>query len=70
VRRGSCRPSGRASAGLRVGDIITNIDGQPATDLNQLAAIELTKKPGDSVSIGYERSGHASTTMLVLGSQP
>jgi putative serine protease PepD len=59
-----------ASAGLRVGDIVTNIDGQPATDPNQLAAIELTKKPGDSVSIGYERSGHASTTTVVLGSQP
>jgi hypothetical protein len=35
-----------------------------------LAAIELTKRPGASVSIGYERAGGASTTTVVLGQQP
>ena len=46
-----------ASAGLRAGDVITKLDDQPATDTNQLAAITLTKRPGDSVSITYERGG-------------
>jgi putative serine protease PepD len=64
-------PGGPAErAGLRAGDIITSIDGQPATDPTKLAVIELTKRPGASVSIGYERDGRASTTTVVLGQQP
>ncbi len=64
-------PGGPAErAGLPAGDVITSIDGQPATDPTQLAAIELTKRPGASVSIGYERAGRASTTTVVLGQQP
>jgi putative serine protease PepD len=59
-----------ASAGLRAGDVITKLDDQPATDTNQLAAITLTKRPGDSVSITYERGGRSATTTVILGAQP
>jgi putative serine protease PepD len=59
-----------ASAGLRVGDIITMIDGAPATDPNQLFALTLTKRPGDTVSITYVRNGRSTTTTVTLGSQP
>jgi putative serine protease PepD len=59
-----------ARAGLRVGDVITKLDGQPATDTNQLAAITLTKRPGESVSVTYERAGQSATASVVLGAQP
>jgi putative serine protease PepD len=56
-------------AGLRVGDIITALDGQAATDTNQLAAISLTKRPGESVSVRYERAGRTATATVVGGGQ-
>jgi putative serine protease PepD len=63
-------PGGPAArAGLRAGDIITSIAGQPATHTNQLAAVELTKRPGDSVSIGYQRNGQGASATLILGAQ-
>jgi putative serine protease PepD len=57
-------------AGLRVRDVITTIDGQKATNNDQLVIITLTKKAGDTVSIGYERGGQAAKTTVTLGSQP
>ncbi len=60
-----------AAAGLRNGDVITKIDGEPATDANQLLAVTLTKKPGETVSITYERNGGSPrTTEVTLGTAP
>ena len=57
------------AAGLRPGDVITAIDGEPANDLNQLALLTLTKKPGQSVTVTYEREGKSSDTSVTLGAQ-
>ncbi len=38
-----------AAAGLRPEDVITSIDGEPATSNIQLQELTLTKKPGDTV---------------------
>ena len=59
-----------ASAGLQKGDIITEIDGQPATDPNQLAAVQLTKKPGQTVDVTYERNGKSTNATITLTEQP
>jgi putative serine protease PepD len=59
-----------ATAGLRADDVITTIDGQPATSNIQLQELTLTKKPGDTVSIGYTRAGRSATTTVTLGAQP
>jgi putative serine protease PepD len=59
-----------ASAGLRSGDVVTSIDGQPATSNIQLQELTLTKKPGDMVSIGYHRGGHSATATVTLAAQP
>ena len=59
-----------AQAGLRPDDVITSIEGQPATGNIQLQELTLTKKPGDMVSIGYVRGGHSATTTVTLGAQP
>jgi putative serine protease PepD len=60
-----------AKAGLRAGDVITEIDGQTATTNIQLQELTLTKQPGDTVTIGYARDGATGKTATVtLGSQP
>jgi len=64
-------PSGPAhSAGLREGDIITTIDGQPATSTDQLSHLTLTKHPGDKVELGYQRDGRSGTATVTLASTP
>jgi len=64
-------PGGPAArAGLRAEDVITSIDGQPATSNIQLQELTLTKKPGDTVSIGYTRAGQPATTTVTLAAQP
>jgi S1-C subfamily serine protease len=59
-----------ATAGLRADDVITTIDGQPATSNIQLQELTLTKKPGDEVSVGYARAGQPATATITLGAQP
>jgi len=59
-----------AAAGLRAEDVITSIEGKPATSNIQLQELTLTKKPGDTVSIGYVRAGHSATATVTLAAQP
>jgi putative serine protease PepD len=59
-----------AAAGLQQGDVITAIDGQPATDPTQLALLTLKKKPGDTVTLTYDRAGASATATVTLGSPP
>ena len=64
-------PGGPAeAAGLRAGDVITAIDGEPATDPNQLAAATLKKKPGETVKLTYVREGQTADAVVTLGAQP
>jgi putative serine protease PepD len=58
-----------AAAGMRVGDIVTSIDGQAATSTDQLMAITLTKRAGDRVEIGYERNGSKATATITLAAR-
>jgi putative serine protease PepD len=59
-----------AQAGLRQGDVITQINGEAATDPNQLQELTLTKKSGDKVSLTYVRNGKSTTTTVTLAEQP
>jgi putative serine protease PepD len=59
-----------AQAGLRPDDVITSINGQPATSNIQLQELTLTKKPGDTVTIGYTRAGQTATATVTLSAQP
>jgi putative serine protease PepD len=64
-------PGGPAArAGLQASDVITSVDGEPATSNLQLQELTLTKKPGDTVSIGYSRAGQSATATVTLGAQP
>jgi putative serine protease PepD len=59
-----------AMAGLRQGDVITKVDGNPATSNVQLQEVTLTKHPGDKVTVDYVRAGKAATATVTLGAQP
>jgi putative serine protease PepD len=59
-----------ATAGLHPEDVITKIDGEPATSNIQLQELTLTKKPGDTVSIAYTRNGQSAPATVTLAAQP
>jgi putative serine protease PepD len=59
-----------ANAGLRPGDVITEINGKPAISPSEVTAITLTKKPGDTVELTYTRNGTSKTTTVTLGAAP
>src|SRR5215831_334379 len=59
-----------AQAGLQEGDVITTINGKPATSNTQLQEVAITKNPGDTVEIGYNRNGKSATTKVTLGTKP
>jgi putative serine protease PepD len=57
-------------AGLRQGDVITSIDGTAASSNVQLQELTLTRKPGDTVAIGYVRDGKEGKATVTLAAQP
>ncbi|HEX8859997.1 MAG TPA: M50 family metallopeptidase [Actinomycetes bacterium] len=58
------KPAPAAAAGLRAGDRIVAIDGQPISTFDQLRSV-LSDKAGQRVSIIYNRDGRDITTTLV-----
>ena len=56
-------------AGLQVGDVVTAIDGQPVTTAEELIVAVRTHRPGDQVTLTYERGGQQSTAEVTLGSR-
>jgi len=59
-----------ATAGLRMGDVITKINGQPATSTIELQELTLTMKPGATVQLEYSRGGQSATATVTLGTEP
>jgi len=59
-----------ANAGIHVGDIITEVAGQPATSTETLTGLATRKRAGDTVDITYVRDGKTSTTTVTLTNQP
>jgi putative serine protease PepD len=53
-------------AGLRVGDVITSVNGHAATNIDVLTAIQVTSSAGDEVKVEYLRDGASRTTTLTL----
>jgi putative serine protease PepD len=59
-----------AAAGLRAGDVITALDGQPAVDTEQLDVLSVTRGPGDRVRVTYQRDGAGAEATITLGAVP
>jgi serine protease Do len=56
-----------AAAGLKVGDVITGVDGQKVSDAGQLQVVVGQKDPGSKVNLEVNRDGKAMDVALKLG---
>ena len=56
-----------AIAGIREGDVITEIGDEPAVTAQQLQALTLTERPGQTVQLTIARDGSEQTVSVVLG---
>jgi len=54
-----------AQAGLRTGDIVTGVNGQPVTSWDQMSGI-VRQSGGKTISVTYERDGVPSTASVSL----
>jgi serine protease Do len=60
-------PNGPAEkAGMKAGDIITTVDGNPIKDGDDLVNIIASRKPGSTVHLGYIRSGKPGTASVII----
>jgi putative serine protease PepD len=59
-----------ASAGLKAGDVITAIDGDPVTSADDLTAKISAHKPGDKVTLSVTRNGATQKIVVTLGTRP
>ena len=57
-------------AGLRLGDIITELDGKTINTMNDLSMAKKGYKAGETVSLTYYRDGEYHTTELTFDEQP
>jgi putative serine protease PepD len=58
------------TAGLRQGDIITKVDGQPVRQSGDVSSLITSKKPGDKVQLEVQRGGRTQKVTLTLGTRP
>jgi putative serine protease PepD len=58
-----------AQAGLRSGDRVVAINGQPVRGPDELIVAIRTKQPGDTVSLSFIRSQQEETVEITLGSR-
>jgi serine protease Do len=64
-------PGGKA--GVRVGDVIVELNGQPVNDAGQLQMEVGQKRPGDTIQLGVLRDGKSTTipvTLEAMGAAP
>ncbi|PWU24764.1 MAG: hypothetical protein C5B48_04730 [Candidatus Rokuibacteriota bacterium] len=59
-----------ARAGLRSGDIIVRLGGQPINRFEELKRTIEGKRPGDTVAVLYLRDGEAHEATAILGARP
>lgn len=62
--------SGAEKAGLRVGDIILSIDGQDMKEMEDLQALILKKKVGDTITAKILRGEEEAELKITLGKRP
>ena len=53
-------------AGIKVGDIITSIDGKPIKDGDDLVNIITARHPGSTAKVGYLRNGQQQTATVTI----
>jgi S1-C subfamily serine protease len=58
------------AAGLRPGDVITNVGSQRITSSDELGTAIRRNKPGDSVEVRYQRAGAERSATVTLAQTP
>ncbi len=58
-----------ARAGLRVGDVVNRIDQLPVSTLEELIVAIRTHRPGEKVTLAYERGSSRGRAVVTLGSR-
>lgn len=66
---GFSESSGAEDAGIKIGDIITKVDGAPISDFADLSISIGSRRPGDKVQVTYLRNGREATTTVTLRDQ-
>lgn len=66
VRRGSPADN----AGLRAGDVITEVDGQQVDTARDLSRMVSRERPGTQVDVTYIRNGRERTASVTIGARP
>jgi putative serine protease PepD len=61
--------SGAKSAGVQVGDVITDVNGTAVKNSVQLRAIIAAKQPGDKLELTIKRDGSTKTLTATLGNR-
>jgi putative serine protease PepD len=59
-----------AKAGLEKGDLITSLAGTTVTSDDDLAGVINSHKPGDTISVTYQRGGKTHTVSVKLTTRP
>jgi putative serine protease PepD len=59
-----------AQAGIQVGDVILSVDNQPVVDADSLGSAITAHKPGDKVTVTWQRNGARQSASVALGSRP
>jgi putative serine protease PepD len=59
-----------AKAGLKKGDVVTSLGGHRISTPDELASVINSYKPGDKVSLTYERDGRSHTVQVTLATRP
>lgn len=68
---GSAQPNTpAANAGIKSGDVIVSVNGEPIADSRELTRRIAGIKPGSKVEIGYIRDGQERTATVELGTLP
>jgi len=60
--------SAAANAGLKAGDVVTQVDGQRIDSADALVAAVRSRAPGDQVTLTYVRGGTTATATVTLDS--
>ncbi len=56
-----------ATAGLRSGDVVTSLDGEPVSSMARLTAVIRAREPGDRLRLTIRREGRQMELEAVLG---
>jgi serine protease Do len=59
-----------AKAGIKSGDVIVSLNGEPVADARELTRRVAGLKPGSKVELGYLREGREQTATIQLGTLP